>query len=183
MTKEGLLLHAQRKSVSSDSGLWSCSVAENIHPQKDASPADPRVPDPYRTVVRGIAEELSPEISSRVTLDDVVLLGVCFNLDSMHPSMLFLARVPLSLKEILANCRDTPGKDFMEGVQHWLPGDAESSEWPARLSEEGWVAGGKAAVIRALEFLRYHSHTQAEVYPVGESSSIAWKTGKGPVTR
>lgn len=110
-------------------------------------------------VVRGIEEELSPEISSRLRPEDVVLLGTAYNLGEMGPGLLFLTRLPLSLEEVHAKCRETPGKDFSEGVQHWLPGDAEAREWLPMLSDENWDAVGKASVIRALEFLRYQPKT------------------------
>jgi len=138
VTTDGFVLYSERKSVSANSGLWSCSVAENIHREKDASITHPDIPDPHRTVVRGIAEELSPEISRHIAPDDIVFLGVTFDLDELNPAMLFLARPPLSLEEICARCLDSPGKDYREGVQHWLPGDAEEREWPPTLSDKRW---------------------------------------------
>ena len=155
MTTDGFICYAKRKSVPVNSGLWSSGVGENIHPEKDADVANPGVPDPYRTVVCGIAEEFSREISKLLAHDDVVFLGVTFDLDEMNPALLFLARIPLSLQETLIKCKDFPGKDFREADHRWLPGDAEAIEWTAALSDKGWEPMGKAAVIRALEFLRY----------------------------
>jgi len=87
--------------------------------------------------------------------ESVLLLGVCFNLEELHPSFLFLATLPVNLEEVLRTCREAPGKDFKEGKQHWLPIDSAERIWSSLFSDNSWVAEGAASVIRALEFLSY----------------------------
>jgi hypothetical protein len=150
VTNDGFVLFAERKRVSATPDMYGAAVSENIHPEKDASLAGSGVPDPFRTVLRGVAEELSPIVTDQMTPADVIFLGVTFDLELLSPALLFLGNLPMNLEEVLAACGDQPGKDFLEGVIQPLRHDPE--EFYAVL-EKAWEAEGKASVVRALEFL------------------------------
>jgi hypothetical protein len=155
ITADEQLLYSERKAVSTVPDMFSATVSENIHREKDDNALAPGTPDPFRTVLRGIEEELSPKLAQVLAKRDVVLLGICFNCEELHPTLLFLAKIPVDLETLLGTCRQWPGKDFAEGVYRSLPADSEDPQWSIVLASGNWYASGKAGVIRTLEFLAY----------------------------
>lgn len=131
--------------------------------EKKRAEPDPRFPpDPFLTVLRGIHEELSPQIlksmakSGKPLINQVRLLGISFSLDDYHPNLLFMVKLPLTYEETVALCRKHPGTDYLEikgGNLLAIPTDRDSLELKKVLSSLGWVAAGKASIIRCVEFL------------------------------
>lgn len=154
-TNDGHLLYSRRSGrVASHRRLLISAISENIHPVKDGvvtSGAVDEVPAPFRTVHRGLKEELSPDIAAAVPLEAITLLGLCFHFQAFHPGLLFLVTLPLSLDEVLRCCREHPGVDFMEGQLCSTLASREGAD--AVLADPGWFPAGKACLIRCLEFL------------------------------
>ena len=159
VTKDRFILYSQRgRRVSAVPGSYTSCIAENIHQEFDRS-LDPassnELPSPFRTVLRGIEEEASPRIARALYLQPslVFLLGLDFELLSFHPDLLFMAFVPFEYKEFQEICRQYPGKDFIEGRIQGISLSDTSGSLSELLSKPNWIPGGKASLIRALEFI------------------------------
>lgn len=155
VTNDGYLIYASRNAVSTVAGMYSATVSENIHRGKDVDVYNGSIPDPFKTVIRGIKEELSPSISENLGSDNVRLLGLCYNLDELHPTFLFLVEAPYSIEDFFSICRNKPGRDFKESVYHISKIEALSDNWDEIFSSGKWYASGKASILRSLEFLKY----------------------------
>lgn len=157
VTSDGMITYSQRSyRVSASPGQLTCSVAENIHQEKDGSLQPQRegdMPAPFKTVLRGIAEELSPKLLSHVTPRELFLLGMSFDLQAFHPDLLFIVPLPIPFDELLEICREDPGPDFVEGQLKAVPAVRSSQELTLLMAQPNWFPGGKASLIRAIEFL------------------------------
>jgi hypothetical protein len=159
VTKDGALLYSKRTQQVGDRGGWFTSaVAETLHAEKDqvfVPDARERRGAPYRTVVRGIAEELSPELAdvARRARLKPLLLGISFDLEGFHPDLLFLWLTELRAGEVLTSIRNHPGKDFFEGRIRSLDMSMGLHDVVRALTSERWTPGGAASVVRGLEFL------------------------------
>jgi hypothetical protein len=159
ITADRFVLYSRRGSrVSAIPGRLTSCIAENIHQVLDCSlegKVENELPSPFRTVLRGIAEEASPKIAQilhrRPTL--LFLLGLDFELLSFQPDLLFVVFIPFGHKELLETCRQYPGKDFIEGRIQAVPISPDPEGLEKLLSDPNWIPSGKASVIRALEFL------------------------------
>lgn len=120
------------------------SLDENYRPQG--------VPHPFAAVRRGIIEELSPDILSHMRPKSIKLTGLSFDLEALHPNILFTACVDLSKNEILDACSKNPGKDWQEGKIHFVRADFGDKETLTVL-EQKWVPAGKASFVRAITLL------------------------------
>ncbi|MGL4501807.1 MAG: hypothetical protein ACRCU2_22245, partial [Planktothrix sp.] len=121
ITKDGFALYSQRSSKVSDKSqtLTSC-IAENIHQDFDFSSEKDciaELPVPFRTVIRGVEEEISPGIADYLKNNNhaIFLLGLDFNIELFHPNLLFMIALPLDCEEVYEQCRQRPGRDFLEG--------------------------------------------------------------------
>jgi hypothetical protein len=157
VTSEGLAAYSQRSGrVFGGKYEYTSCVAENIHQVKDRSlesqVAD-ELPAPFRTVLRGIREELSPSLGEFIQSRSIFLLGLSFDLQAFHPDLLYMVMLPLSFEDVIEMCRQNPGKDFIEGQIKAVPAVKSSDHLNLLLSESNWTPGGKASLIRAIEFL------------------------------
>jgi hypothetical protein len=100
LTTDGYVIYSIRSSrVSTGQSRWASAVAENIHRHKDqihVSQHMDGLPVPFRTVVRGITEEISPQLARSLNPDAIYLLGICFDLDVFEPDLLFLVALSVS---------------------------------------------------------------------------------------
>ncbi len=159
ITSDRFILYSQRGGrVSAIPGRFTSCIAENIHQEFDHSlevALDNELPSPFKTALRGIEEEASPKIAhlvrSRPSL--VFLLGLDFELLSFQPDLLFVVFIPFSYERFQEICRQHPGKDFIEGRIQAAPISPNRENLNEILSNPNWVPGGKASLIRALEFL------------------------------
>jgi hypothetical protein len=160
ITSDGHVFWSARgKRVAVAQGLFSSAVAENIHQEKDRSldpAANATLPSPFRTVVRGLEEELSPSIAAYVEANphSVRLLGISFDLGAFHPDLLFLVLIPFSRAELLRVCHEQKGKDFIEGNLKSAALNRGFDELFHHLRTGRWTGAGMASVIRALEYVR-----------------------------
>lgn len=159
ITSDGHLLYSARgERVSAAPNFSTSAVAENIHQKKDLSLSDASnavLPSPFRAAIRGIAEEISPQIeeifvSGRASLR---CLGLSFDLAGYQPDMLFLAILPLSLEQTMTLFKEHAGVDFFEGKLMHADIEDQDSELSRCLGHDRWTGGGKASVIRAIEYL------------------------------
>jgi hypothetical protein len=142
--------------VSAAQGMLTSTVAENIHQEKDESlkpSRDGETLAPFKTVLRGIAEEISPELARRLDPKCILLLGIAFNLRNFHPDMLFVVVVPYRAEEVIQMKMQYQGKDYYEITLSTISASRDHAELEPVLSDSNWLPGGKASVIRAIEFL------------------------------
>jgi hypothetical protein len=156
LTTDGQLVYVKRGITQSVTGGQYSALDENIHPTKDEClvPQDRRgTPDPFRTVIRGIEEEVSPELAREIDPATVLLLGVAFNIDCFHPDLLFTVAVPYRFEQIVRRAEEFPGKDYFEGKLLSMRASRDDTDVRAVLSLNNWDGCGKAGVMRTLEFL------------------------------
>lgn len=157
LTKDGKLLYTLRSErVSSDISRFTSAVAENIRPEYDGlmSGNHKNGTPIFNAVLRGIKEELSPEIMKHISIRNIKLLGITFDLGLFHPDLLFLILIPLTYAQIVESCRKKPGKDFIEGQLRDLDFMDRNAAINVKLFEQSrWVQGGKASLFRSIEFL------------------------------
>jgi TIR domain len=169
VTSDGFITYSRRsRRVAVAQGLLTSTVAENIHQTLDRSlqkVAPGELPAPFRTVIRGIEEELSPSIGRWVAenTDCLYCLGLSFDLSRFHPDILFLVAVPHTIAELEDACRQEPGKDFIEGHMIAVSIEQDPVALVGALGDDQWTGGGKASVLRSLEFL----HAQAGMRGIG----------------
>ncbi|SRR5258708_8971361 len=153
---DNALYSMRGRRVSAAQGMITCTIAENIHQEKDQSLARSKsgvLPAPFRTVLRGIAEEVSPELARHISSDTLLLLGLAFNLRNFHPDILFAVVVPYRLNEVIEIARNYPGVDWFEGKILAVTLTGERTELHGALAEDNWLPGGKASLMRTIEFL------------------------------
>ncbi len=157
VTEDEYVTYSRRSArVSTAAAMMTCSVAENIHFEKDGvttAPLPGALPLPFNTVARGVEEELSPAVAEtlRAAPQLINLLGLDFDLEGFHPDLLFLVRWPGSLADLQQHIASSPGRDFVEGSLAAVP--LRRPDVEHLLLQPGWVPAGKASVIRSLEFL------------------------------
>jgi hypothetical protein len=167
----------QRRSgrVSASARALTCSVAENTNRYLDDSAAHdplatfnntgdansasvdyvPRgVPHPVSAVLRGIATEISPSLLAQIRLHDVYVTGISFDLDALHPSLLFTVFLGSTREQVLEARRTDPGVEYIEGMLKFFPATPEDPETRRILSDSQWNPCGQASLIRTLEIIR-----------------------------
>ncbi|TAJ24185.1 MAG: hypothetical protein EPO64_09810 [Nitrospirae bacterium] len=133
------------------------AVAENIHRHKDqlhVSQSADGLPVPFRTVARGIKEEISPQLASLLNPDAIYLLGICFDLDVFEPDLLFLVALPVSLNDFRVLCREHRGVDFHEGDLKFARALPDEPALIIDLSKPAWLPTGQASLMRAVQFIQ-----------------------------
>jgi transcriptional regulator with XRE-family HTH domain len=152
-TEDGFVVFARRgRNVSVKGGMFS-AISENIHPFMDRSLISGHSDNsPFSAVRRGVEEEISPELARRIAPGAVLLLGMDFNLDFFHPDMLFAVAVPCGVEEVLRIAREFPGKDYFEGKLQAVGASRTNPTLDTVLSSNNWDIGGKACLVRAIEF-------------------------------
>lgn len=175
VTDDGYVGYQRRSGrVSLMGGAFTSAVAENTNRfLDDTSPEDPSllynadrfsadapvgyrprgVPHPVAAVLRGIEAEVSPVLRSRIGLENVFVTGLSFDLEGLHPSLLFMVIPGLSAGEVLAARRSQPGAEYIEGTLGFVPADLASEETRDLLRQPNWVPSGQASVIRAIEVI------------------------------
>ena len=179
ITTDGFVAYARRGERVVRAGLRTSAVAENLNRYLDDADMDnplslfnpptlelntalradstyqPKgVPHPIAAVRRGLSEELSPEILRRVGNRLPLLTGICFDLVSAHPDLLFIYALPMTAAEIVDLCRKQPGKDYFEGRLNLLRADDQDTKTARTLQCSDWIPSGIASVLRALELLQ-----------------------------
>lgn len=161
-TIDGYLLYSRRgKQVSVVEDRFTSCVAENISAQKDSSldrKMNDALPAPFRAALRGTAEELSKDIAEYLQDDEgckLACLGLSFDLLGYHPDMLFFGILPITFEEFQRICRENPGEDFFEGQAQGVHLSALQKGEYGHMLLPNWTGGGKAAFMRAIEFLKY----------------------------
>jgi hypothetical protein len=152
-TSDGFIVYSQRGGrVACYQNLFISAVSENLHPDKDGTFGPLPAESLFHTVARGISEELSPMLVPSSPSTDILLLGIAFQRMAYHPGLLFYLPLSQTRSQLEAVCRQFRGTDFQEGRLRFakLGEDAEIED---ALSREEWFAGGKASVIRTLEYL------------------------------
>ena len=132
--------------------MFSCTVTKNIDQIKDQSltPFQGTLAAPFRTVLRGIDEEISPKLVQGLDPTSILLLGLSFNLRSFHPDMLFCLAVPHCRDDVL---KMAPGTAFVEREILDAPASGDDAKFDDVLSLDNWLPGGKACLIRTIEFI------------------------------
>lgn len=120
------------------------------------------IPHPLAAALRGIAEEISPELPSHVLENGLNVTGVSFDLASFHPDILYVAAVDATAEEVLEMRLRSPGKSFFEGVPVFVPADFRDADTSRVLNDPsfGWNPGGKAALVRTLEIIDHLERRQ-----------------------
>jgi hypothetical protein len=179
VTSDGFVGYQIRSArVSLGEGSLTSSVAENTNRFLDDAEADaplmlhnlkegadglsgdyrPRgVPHPVAAVLRGFSSEVSPEIGPYIGLNNLYVTGLSFDLEGLHPTLLFSAFTRLSHTEVLDMRRRSPGSEHIEGMIYFVPASFEHEETREILSRDGWIPSGQASLIRALEVIRGRS--------------------------
>jgi hypothetical protein len=178
ISSDGFVAYQQRTSrVSAVPEVLTSAVAENINRfLDDADPGDSKknfnsvadsmadrdrrdesyqpkgVPHPFAAVRRGVGEELSPALLPIIGPNAIKLIGLSFDLGTLHPDALFALPLDLSKKEILTLCNERPGKDWLEGKLWFVRPDFKDKETAEALSKD-WAPGGKASFVRTIELL------------------------------
>jgi pyrimidine deaminase RibD-like protein len=158
LTIDGYVIYSMRSSrVSTGQSRLTSAVAENIHRHKDQFDVSQVMDDlsvPFRTVVRGIKEEVSQRLGESLNPDAIYLLGICFDLDIFHPDLLFLVVLPIPLNDFWAFYKEHKGVDFHEGdLEAVRPLPDEPGLFRA-LSDDPWIPSGQASLIRAVQFIQ-----------------------------
>ena len=160
ITSDGQLIYTQRSQVVHGRDTWyTSSVAEGISGTLDkvfSKDVKRILPVPFETVLRGLEEEISPQIKDMVThqgFQSMICLGMSFDLEGFHPDLLFLIPLSMTFREVQQLCQEYPGKDFFEGKMIGSDIDQGTDEVLATLRRRQWTPGGAASVIRSLEFL------------------------------
>lgn len=179
VTRDGFLAYSLRSDrVSSQSSKLTSCIAENMHQTKDRS-LEPshgaELPSPYRAAIRGAEEELSPTVAEflRARPANLILLGMDFDLDSMQPDLLFILIWPGTLTDLRDKIKRNRGRDFVEGSMQAVR--FRSDELEHLLLQPGWVPGGKASVIRAVEFI----NAMRRRFPGASYSSVLDRAASG----
>lgn len=157
VTADGYAMYSRRsRRVAAAQGLFASAVAENINQDFDRSLRPQKrgdLPAPFRAVLRGVAEEISPNLREHLNPNAILLLGLAFNLRNLHPDILFLAATLLNRKAVLELATDFPGKDFVEGNLLSVNITSDSRQLDRILSARNWLPAGKACLMRSIEFL------------------------------
>lgn len=179
LTRDGFLGYQKRgERVSAVPHSFTTGVAENINRYlDDADPQDskrryhsdpegpwpdearsndytPRgVPHPFAAVHRGLGEEVSRLVFPSVGPNATKLMSLSFDLDVVHPNLLFLITVDLTADDVLRVARMQPGRDYFEGQLRFVRADAAAFAAASDIAAGRWVPAGKAALFRALELL------------------------------
>ena len=179
LTRDGFFGYQKRgERVSAVPHSFTTGVAENINRHlDDADPNDskklfnpnpdgplpdeacsndyiPRgVPHPFAAVRRGLGEEVSRLLFPSVGPNAIKLMSVSFDLDVVHPNLLFLIAVDSTVEEVLRVARAQPGRDYFEGHLRFVRADAAAFAANADIAAGKWVPAGKAALFRALELV------------------------------
>ena len=169
VTSDGYAFYTSRsRQVSSDKGYYTSAIAENIHQQKDESltnSQEDELPAPFKTVIRGLEEEVSPAAAEYVKTHPhcVFLLGIAFDLQGLRPDLLFMILFPMTRDTVLKMIRERPGKDFFEGKLQAVSIIDNFEALNSLLADPLWIPGGKASLIRTLEFLQVLQHSNPDV--------------------
>lgn len=158
LTVDGYAIYTKRSDrVSTGQREFTSAVAENIHRHKDIFDIDKShddLPIPFRTVLRGIKEEISPQLTKSVNPDAIFLLGICFDLKLFVPALLFLVVLPVTLADFWELCRNYKGIDFHEGDLEAVRPLPDEPGLVDILSSSSWIPSGQASLIRTVQFLQ-----------------------------
>jgi hypothetical protein len=159
-------------------GRCTSSIAENINRLlDDANPKDSRdlknpgaqlvpgpeaegyvpkgVPHPFAAVWRGIEVEGSQGFLPYLDrLKGVKLVGLAWDLLSLHPELLFAAFLSIPHEEALQVRRRNPGREAKEGRLEFLRADFRDEGTRRVLTEKPWNPGGMASLVRTIEWLQ-----------------------------
>jgi len=178
-TRDGFLGYQKRSSrVSAVPSTFTSGIAENINRYlDDADPHDSQkffnplpegpwpeeaqsndyvpkgVPHPFSAVRRGLREEVSRLIIPHVGPNAIKLMSISFDLEALHPDLLFLITVDMTAEEILRSAGSQPGRDYFEGQLRFVRADAAAFSAEEEIVKGSWVAAGKAALFRALQLI------------------------------
>lgn len=178
LTIDGYVAYQSRSSrVSASPFDLTSSVAENINRWKDecsyahperlvdltrwyssAMEADSNYPpegfpNPFWTVRRGINDELAIGLHEHVLPGGLRLTGISFDLRAGHPDLLFVAFMDLTSEQIQRAYKERKGAEADEGRLRFVRPNFEDDELQAILAEQNWAAGGKASLVRAVQYL------------------------------
>ncbi len=170
-TSDGFLIYSERLgNVGAHRKMKMCAVSENLHPYKDGFYGPETEAALFKAAARGLKEELSPDLVPDNPLEDLLLLGLEFHLDACHPGLLFYAPLRQSRREVEQRYR---GGDSHEGRCEFVHLD-NSNKITSILAEHDWFEGGKASLIRTLEYLRgkYNNDTLAVATALASAKTI-----------
>jgi len=160
LTKDGYIIFSQRGlGVSASPGAYTCAIAENIHQNKDLehqnlSPDSVNCPNPFYAVRRGLLEEVSRSLVQYASTQNLLLLGIAFDLNVFHPDLLFVVALPLDYDDLRERRRQQRGEDFTEGRLIGVPCTLDNPTLNEYLYDSNWVPSGLASVTRTIEFLK-----------------------------
>jgi hypothetical protein len=180
ITVDGYLLYAKRTRRVDSSEKLTSAVAENINrylddtipsnpiqlvhslPQSADEPLDSGldaryvpigVPNPFAAVRRGLSSEISPRAADAVPFTAIKITGIAFDLEILHPTLLFVIFSPLSREDLFELYKREPGSEVYEASLEAVRADSRNNETVAVLRDRDWVQTGKASVIRAMEVI------------------------------
>jgi hypothetical protein len=179
LTNDGQLGYQVRgRLVQARPGAFTTAIAENVNRRRDDvavddwrrvlrsnEPADSKyardasyqpegVPHPLAALWRGIGDELTPAVQNLLNKQPPLLCtGLCFELDTLHPNLMFLIPVPLSAAAVLDLRRRFHGAEEYEGRLRFIPATFQHLLTQEVLNNERWVPGARAAVVRAIEVI------------------------------
>lgn len=176
VTSDGYVGYQRRsRRVSLGVGAFTSTVAENTNRFLDDSlpynplslynrqgtlgdaPTDYKpkgVPHPVAAVLRGIESEISPDVRAWVDLKSMYVTGISFDLEGLHPSLLFVVLVGLSRRDVLSARRKTPGTEYIEGSLGFVPIQLEQDDTRTLFRQPNWIPSGQASLIRAIEAIQ-----------------------------
>jgi hypothetical protein len=111
------------------------------------------VPDPFAAVRRGLSSEISPRVHEIISATAVRITGIAFDLEVVHPTLLFSIFAPISRDELFELREREPGRETYEITLHSTKADSRDPATVSVLCDRDWVQSGKASVLRALEVI------------------------------
>ena len=178
LTSDGYLAYTTRGPHITFSGKLTSAVAENINRYfDDTNDGDPTslvhskrsryrsrlrrdrnyaphgIPHPLAAALRGIEEELSPDLLKYIAPESLKVTGLCFDLGTFHPTLLLCVAVPLSAENIERLCLRHPGRDHRKEVRLSFVPSYEDNPIQELLALPNWLPGGQASLYRAYELI------------------------------
>lgn len=178
VTTDGYVGYLIRGEEGVAPGRCTSSIAENINRLlDDANPKDSRdlenpgaqlipgleaseyvpkrVPHPFAAAWRGIEWEGSQGFMSYIDRSKgLKLIGLSWDLLSLHPDLLFAAFLSIGHREAETVRKWKPGRESKEGRLKFVRADFGDPETSRVLIEKPWNPGGMASMVRTIEWLQ-----------------------------
>jgi hypothetical protein len=119
-------------------------------------------PSPYLCALRGVEEEMSPNIVDAIAPSPyrIKFLSVVIDLKMFHPHLFGIVELPFTRDETIKEIADNPDKDVRAeaGRHQYVPLDFSDRTTKELVADQrDWSAAGLAALVSAEKYLRARS--------------------------